>query len=121
MHHDRPVGVSSGYVCPRCGGGLWERRDGDGASVYACRIGHAFSAEQLWIEHCAARNRAIGAAARSVVENAAVARALAEQARALGREALAARLEQEAASEEHYVGQLLAMIEGLEVNDGPGH
>ena len=114
MHHDRPPGAPSGYVCPRCGGALWERLGGDGAPEYACRIGQALTAEQLWIEHCAARNGALMVAARAVAENAAVARAMAEQARAIGRrDALATRLDEEAESEERYLGQLREMLDGL--------
>ena len=112
MHHDRPAGAPSGYVCPRCGGVLW-RRDGDGASEYECRIGHALTAEQLWIEHCAARNHALAAALRAVAENAALARAIAEQAGALGKDVLAARLDEEARSEERYLEQLREMLDGL--------
>ena len=113
MHHNEPPGAPSGYVCPRCGGALWERRGGDGAPEYECRIGHALTAEQLWIEHCAARNGALMAAARAVAENAALARAMAEQAWAIGRDALAARLDEEAGSEERYLGQLREMLDGL--------
>lgn len=59
------------------------------------------------------RNQAIAAAARVTAENADLARALAGEARALGKEPLAVRLEDEARSEERYVGQLLEMIDGL--------
>jgi two-component system, chemotaxis family, protein-glutamate methylesterase/glutaminase len=114
MTHDGPPGEPSGYVCPSCGGALWQRQDGQGATAYEYRIGHAFSPGQLWIEHCAARNRALRAAARSLAENAALARDLAELARALGRVALAARLEAEAAAEARHVEQVRAMLGELE-------
>jgi two-component system chemotaxis response regulator CheB len=89
---DGPYGDATGYACPRCGGGLWRRDDGDdgdGAAGPRCRIGHAFRPEQLWIEHCAARNRALAEATRALAENAALARAMADEARALGNDALA--------------------------------
>jgi two-component system, chemotaxis family, protein-glutamate methylesterase/glutaminase len=117
MTHDGPPGEPSGYVCPPCGGALWERKDGDGAVMYECRIGHTFSPEQLWIEHCAARNRALLAAARSLAENAALARDLAELARVLGNDTLAARLETEAAAEDRHAEQVGAMLDGLEAGD----
>ena len=111
MHQDVPPGAPSGYVCPTCGGALWERQGGDGAAAYECRIGHTFSAEQLWIEHCARRNRTVAAAARSLAENSALARDLAELSRALGRTELAARLEEQAAAEDRHFEQIRAMLD----------
>ena len=110
MHQDVPLGPPSGYVCPTCGGALWEQQ-GDGAAAYQCRIGHTFSAEQLWIEHCARRNRTLAAAARSLAENSALARDLAELSRALGRTDLAARLEEQAAAEDRHFEQIRAMLD----------
>jgi two-component system chemotaxis response regulator CheB len=108
-----PDGAASGYVCPTCGGALWERSAGDGQQAYACRIKHAFSAEQLWVEHCTRRNRTLAAAARILAENAALARDLAEVGRALGKGSVAARLEQEAALEQRHLQQVQVMLEGL--------
>jgi two-component system chemotaxis response regulator CheB len=78
MPDDQPAGLT-GYICPRCGGALSRREDGHGpgADEYRCRIGHAFTAAEVWIEHCAMRNRALGAAARALAENGDLARALA--------------------------------------------
>ncbi len=67
----------------------------------------------LWIERATARNRAVAVAARAVEELAELTRALARAARVAGDEGLAARLEEETASEERHVGQLLAMLDGL--------
>ena len=111
--HDDPSGRATGYVCPRCGGAIYRGADGDASGEFRCRIGHAFSPEQLWIEHCTMRNRDLAAAARSLAENADLARTLAAQARAVGNGALAMRLEDEARSEEGHVGQILEMLEGL--------
>jgi two-component system chemotaxis response regulator CheB len=112
VHHDSPSRLT-GYICPQCGGALSQQTNGTGAGDYQCRIGHAFTPAEVWIEHCAMRNRALGAAARSLAENADVARALAEQATAFGNAALAARLEEEARSEERYIGQILEMLEEI--------
>jgi two-component system, chemotaxis family, protein-glutamate methylesterase/glutaminase len=40
------TGISSGISCPECGGGLWENVDGDTAD-FRCRVGHAYSREDL--------------------------------------------------------------------------
>jgi two-component system, chemotaxis family, protein-glutamate methylesterase/glutaminase len=113
-----PPGRLTGYICPQCGGALSQQTNGSGPGKYRCRIGHTFTPAEVWIEHCAMRNRALGAAARALAENADLARALAEQATAVGNAALAARLEEEARSEERYIGQILEMLEEIG-NGGP--
>jgi two-component system, chemotaxis family, protein-glutamate methylesterase/glutaminase len=112
MRDDQPASLT-GYTCPTCGGMLSQRTNGNGSDEYQCRIGHAFTPAQVWIEHCAMRNRALGAAARALAENADLARALAAEAKALGNGALAARLEAEAQSEERHIGQILEMLEEI--------
>ena len=116
MHHD-PIAELTGYICPRCGGAISQRTDGDGAAEYRCRIGHTFTPEQFWIETCAMRNDALAAAARASAEKVDLARALSREARNLGKTPLAARLENEAEAEERQLGQLLAMLEGLVDDD----
>ena len=116
MHEHAPAELT-GYICPRCGGAISRRTDGDGAAEYRCRIGHAFTPERFWIETCAMRNQAIAAAARASAEKVDLARTLSREARRIGNDALAARLEDEAEAEERQLGPLLAMLEVL-VDDG---
>jgi hypothetical protein len=101
---------------------LWERRSGDGQTAtprpadalgFECRIGHRFAAAQLWIEHCAARNRAVQHAARALAENAALARRLAAWTREQGNLTAAAELEREADEEDGLYEQVQHMVEGL--------
>lgn len=117
-----PDEAPSGFVCPACGGALWEhRRAGEarpkeqagGEPFFECRIGHRFAAARLWIEHCAARNRALACAARSLAENAALARRLAAWTREQGNDEAAARLEEEAADEDRLYEQVRATLDGL--------
>jgi hypothetical protein len=105
----------SGFVCPRCGGALWEQSAG--RTSFTCRIGDTFSALELWIEHCAARNQALRTAARELAENAALARDLVAWARKRGDETMAKRLEEEAASEDASYEQVRAMLAGLDDAD----
>lgn len=111
-----PEGHASGFICPLCGGALWERPEREEAR-FQCRIGDAFSALELWIEHCAARNRALKTAARELAENAALARHLAGWARGRGDEAMAARLDDEAAAEDTAYEQVQTMLDGLGGDD----
>jgi len=114
-----PSQSSTGFVCPRCGGALWERHDHE-AATFACRIGDTFSALELWIEHCDTRNRALLFAARSLAENAALARRLVLWARERGDEEMAKRLEAEAESEDRAYGQVRSMLDDLGDDDQTG-
>ena len=60
------------------------------------------------------RNQAVASAARASAEKTDLARALAGEARRIGNDALAERLEAEAEAEERQVGRLLSMLEALE-------
>ena len=116
MHHsDATVdgtNGASGFMCPRCGGALWERRDG-AAFSYECRIGDRFSEAEVWIEHSVMRNQSLLTAARSLAENSALARRLASSAEERGDTAVAARLEEEAREEDRLYEHVRAMLEGL--------
>jgi two-component system, chemotaxis family, protein-glutamate methylesterase/glutaminase len=115
-------GAAAGYVCPQCGGVVQERPGGGGqpsasdrvdALRFECRIGHRYEAAQLWMEHCAARNRALQQAARALAENAALARRLAGWTREQGNLEAAVELEREAAAEDRLYEQVRHMVEGL--------
>lgn len=116
MPSDDPVHSASGFICPRCGGALWEHAERESAR-FECRIGDTFSALELWIEHCATRNQALRIAARELAENAALARHLATWARGRGDAQMARRLEEEAVSEDTAYQQVQAMLDGLDGAD----
>jgi two-component system chemotaxis response regulator CheB len=71
------VAKPSSFVCPDCGGGLWEIDEG-GLPRFRCRVGHGYSAETLITETDAAVENALFAAARSLEDRAALAQRLAE-------------------------------------------
>ena len=112
MPSEHPTNGSSGFICPRCRGALWEQRDGV-AAVFECRIGDRYAQAELWIEHCGERNRALIKGARSLAENAALARRLAVLAHERGDAGVGIRLEEEAREEDRLYEQVLAMLEGL--------
>jgi len=103
---------ASGYVCPRCGGPLREQYDG-GSPAFECRIGDRTSQAELWIEHSAARNRALLWAARALAEHSALARHLAEMAVGRGDALVSARLEEEARDEDRLYAEVRAALAGL--------
>ena len=116
MPDEYPTNASSGFACPRCGGALWEQRDGV-AAVFECRIGDRYPQAELWIEHCGERNRVLLSGARALAENAALARRLAVLANERGDAHVGMRLEEEARQEERFYEQILAMLDGLPGTD----
>ena len=119
MPEQRP-GDASGFVCPRCGGAIWEHDTGDSVS-FECRIGDRFSEAEMWIAHSVVRNRALLTAARALAENAALARRIAASAERRGDGDVAARLEVEAQEEDRLYGQVRAMLDGLSEADLDRH
>ena len=116
MTSDDRTPDASGFVCPRCGGALWEDPERAGAE-FQCRIGDTFSALELWIDHCTVRNQALRIAARELAENAALARHLATWARQRGDEQMARRLDEEATSEDDAYTHVKTMLDGLDGDD----
>jgi two-component system, chemotaxis family, protein-glutamate methylesterase/glutaminase len=88
-------GDPSPFVCPECGGSLWEHEDGDAAS-YVCHVGHAFSAESLLDGQVDGVERALWSAVRQLEEHAALVNRLAERMRARGQERSSERFRERA-------------------------
>ena len=87
--------VASGYVCPDCGGALFE----DGSQEiphYRCRIGHAYSLNALLAGHDDALETALWAAVRSLQENAEVKERTATMLERKGQNSNAARIREDA-------------------------
>lgn len=82
------VGKSSVFACPECGGVLWEIQDGN-LLRFRCRVGHAFSAENVLAEQLEALDKALWVALRAIEEKVALLRRLADQVHGQGREWLA--------------------------------
>jgi len=73
------LGHPSSLSCPHCNGVLWEIRDGK-AVHFRCRVGHAFSPENLQSAQSEAVEEALWSAVRALEEKTALARKLAEHA-----------------------------------------
>lgn len=67
----------SSFLCPDCGGGLWEL--GEDGTRYRCRVGHGYTVEELAESQDQTVEAALWAAARSLEDRAALSRRLAEQ------------------------------------------
>jgi two-component system chemotaxis response regulator CheB len=89
------LGTPSPFICPDCGGALWEIEDGK-MLRYRCHIGHAISADAVLASRSAEIDRLLSTLLRSHRERAEVARRLSRKERADGRSKLAAQLERRA-------------------------
>jgi two-component system chemotaxis response regulator CheB len=108
---DQPQdGSPSGFVCPDCGGALWESEDDQGLLRFRCRTGHGYSIETLAAEQTETVESALFAALRALEERAAMARRMAVRLRGRGSKTSAARFEAQA---DAAVQQALVIRESL--------
>jgi two-component system chemotaxis response regulator CheB len=76
------IGRRSVFACPDCNGVMWEVQEGD-LVHYRCHVGHAYNAELMSLAMDENVRRALATAVRTLEENVALARKLAEEARSL--------------------------------------
>ena len=99
---DRPqAGSPSGFVCPDCGGALWETEEESGLLRFRCRTGHGYSIETLAAEQTETVESALWAALRALEERAAMARRMAGRLRGRGSKTSAERFEAQADAAVH--------------------
>ncbi|HEX6371898.1 MAG TPA: chemotaxis protein CheB [Longimicrobium sp.] len=83
-------GVPSGYACPECHGSLWEVDEG-GLLRFRCRVGHAYSIENLLAAQGASMDAALWAAYRALEERAALTARMGARMEERGQTSLAQR------------------------------
>ena len=97
----------SGYMCPDCGGSLFEMDETGGLLKFRCRVGHAYSLKALLAAQNDALESALWAAARSLEENAALKR---KAASGHTENYLSRRLRDDAAGQEKHAKLLRELI-----------
>jgi two-component system, chemotaxis family, protein-glutamate methylesterase/glutaminase len=91
LSDERP-GVPSGYGCPDCGGALWEIADDEGEYVrFRCRVGHAFSPENMLGAQDEVLEEALWTAVNTLEESARLSKRLADAEARRGHEWMAER------------------------------
>jgi two-component system chemotaxis response regulator CheB len=105
------TGSPSGFVCPDCGGALWEMEEESGLLKFRCRTGHGYSVETLAAEQTEVVESALWGALRALEERAAMARRMAARFRDRGSKTSAARFEHQA---DAAVQQALTIREALQ-------
>jgi two-component system chemotaxis response regulator CheB len=89
------LGKPSVFACPDCHGVLWEMKEGK-TTRFRCRVGHAFSLENLRAQMSDALEEALWSALRALEEKEAVLRRLANDALARGLKSTAHRFTERA-------------------------
>lgn len=90
------AGNPSGFVCPDCGGALWETEREDGLWQFRCRTNHGYTVESLLAEQNGVVESALWAALRALEERGAMARRMATRLRTRGSRHSAGRFEAQA-------------------------
>lgn len=107
--HTNP-GTPSTQTCPECHGTLWETNE-EGLTHYRCRIGHAYSAENLIAHQTEVLEAAMWTALRALEEHAALARRLSAKAVDQEHPHSAAAFAEQAADSEHHAAVLRGVLE----------
>lgn len=108
----------SPYACPDCSGVLWQVQDGPMLRL-VCRVGHSYTVKTLLDAQAEAAEDALWVALRTLEENVAFARRMAQQADQRGRAESAEDLLARAAQAEQYAETVRGLLNGLREN-GPG-
>jgi two-component system chemotaxis response regulator CheB len=111
---NRRRGSVSTFTCPECGGSLRQVDEKD-LVRFRCHVGHAYNGEALLAKQNLSLEAALWSEVRTFREKFRLSRRLAEQQRAHGAAAIAARYEEQAQLAEHYGGPIIQYILG-----GPG-
>jgi len=109
LHNSEHPGDPSPFACPECNGVLWERKEGD-LLHFRCRVGHAYTANNLAAEQNLMIESAMWAALRALEENASLNEKLAERARERRHTMVADRFNEQAIAKKHQASVLRDLL-----------
>lgn len=110
---DAQPGEIVSFSCPECGGTLWETESG-GTVSYRCRVGHAYTLNNLVARHGDAIERALWTAYRALEERAAMSHRVARRLADRGRPDSSERFERQAEVSERHAAELKSILDGFE-------
>jgi two-component system chemotaxis response regulator CheB len=102
----------SSYVCPDCGGSLWEFTEG-GLSRFRCHTGHGYTVDTLLAAQNGKLENALWSAVRVLMERAALHRQLAGRTADRGLHLTSERYQERAQQEEQNASLIREMLSGL--------
>jgi two-component system, chemotaxis family, protein-glutamate methylesterase/glutaminase len=106
------AGPPAGLTCPDCGGSLFE--SSGPTPRFRCRVGHAWTAAALAVQHSDELERALWRAARVIEDDVAVQQRLADRAVAGGHAHAASRISRRLADRTDLLRTLYSLIQGIE-------
>jgi two-component system chemotaxis response regulator CheB len=114
------LGRRSVFSCPECDGVLWELDD-DAVLRYRCHVGHAFTADSLWLGQTTLQERALWGAVRSLEEQASLLTRMARRSENDGHQMLAKRFSgrADAARDEARILRGMLLRENQETSSEP--
>ena len=113
-HRGAAIGTPSGFVCPDCGGGLYEI-EAEPLWRFRCRVGHAYTAEVLRADKAEVVEQALWVALRTLEEKLELHQRMVERAEQQGRALTASQWREDLRDMERQIdmlGQLLYRQEG---------
>ena len=110
--HAHP-GELAPFSCPDCGGSLWATAQG-GIETFRCRVGHAYTLNNLVARHGEAVERGLWTAYRALEERAAMSRRVARRLADRERHESADRFERQAREAMTQAEQLKRLLDELE-------
>lgn len=117
-------GQPTPLTCPECGGTLWDH-DHYGTRRYRCRVGHAFSADNLLLGKQAAIESALWAAIVALDERADLARRVVTRMESSGRTSQVARYRHDIAAAEQRAevlrGLVRDLVQGVSIHHDEGN
>lgn len=118
MNSEERPGQPSEFVCPDCGGVLWERKE-NGLLHFRCRTGHAYSEKSLQARCSDKLEEALWAGYRSLLENVSLYNRMASRAEKLNRDRFRINHYQELAQKAQQNAELIRQMlsDGLNSDD----
>jgi two-component system chemotaxis response regulator CheB len=113
-HRGASIGTPSGFVCPDCGGGLYEI-EVEPLWRFRCRVGHAYTAEVLLADKAEVVEQALWVALRTLEEKLELHQRMVERAEQQGLALMASKWQEDLRDLEQQIdllGQLLYRQEG---------
>ena len=102
---------TSPFICPDCGGALWEQRDGE-MLRYRCHTGHGFTAATLFGRQTDELEHALWASVRLLEEQGELQRRMAERWQSRGNDQVGARFKSNAKDREQAADLIRTMLTG---------
>ena len=104
-------GPPSPFVCPECGGTLWELEHGR-LLRFRCHVGHGYTVESLFADQNEQLEHTLWSALRALEEQAGLRRRMALHAEHVGRRDAVRQFEEEAKQAERRAGTLRRLLSG---------